>query len=247
MNHNQICKCNQHVGRHYFSPFSCPGILICRPRGTWLLTWQPVPKLLRCGLRTIPSLSSFKRSLGSDKRGIIFYYCLIIFQLVHQYSWTNMVSYLLFNKAGPKHCFTRWSPPVDVVSVQVWGTLFVSDHEGGVPTRSVKRSKPPLWFPYPLRPENKQHRLHCCAWHRLTLNFAVSYSSSQAASFVLRFCVNKSKQSILECSCAKKIACPNQNLLILFLNYNIISMGELHSLLLHGTKRNDQTIQEFKM
>lgn len=158
--------------------------------------------------------------------------------------------YLLLNKAGPKHCFTRWSPPVDVVSVQVWGTLFVSDHEGGVPTRSVKRSKPPLWFPYPLRPENKQHRLHCCAWHRLTLNFAVSYSSSQAASFVLRFRVNKvnkSKQSILECSCAKKIACPNQNLLILFLNYNIISMGELHSLVLHGTKRNDQTIQEFKM
>lgn len=93
----------------------------------------------------------------------------------------------------------------------------------------------------------KQHRLHCKAWHRPTLNFAVSYSSSQAASFVLRFCVNKSKQSILECSCAKKTACPNQNLLILFLNYNIISMGELHSLLLHGTKRNDQTIQEFKM
>lgn len=102
-----------------------------------------------------------------------------------------MDKYGLFNKAGPKHCFTRWSPPVDVVSVQVWGTLFVSDHEGGVPTRSVKRSKPPLWFPYPLRPENKQHRLHCCAWHRLTLNFAVSYSSSQAASFVLRFRVNK--------------------------------------------------------
>lgn len=83
----------------------------------------------------------------------------------------------------------------------------------------------------------KQPRLHCCAWHRLTLNFAVSYSSSQAASFVLRFRVNKvnkSKQSILECSCAKKTACPNQNLLILFLNYNIISMGELHSLVLHG-------------
>lgn len=82
------------------------------------------------------------------------------------------------------------------------------------------------------------------------LNFAVSYSSSQAACFVLRFRVNKvnkSKQSILECSCAKKTACPNQNLLILFLNYNIISMGELHSLVLHGTKRNDQTIQEFKM
>lgn len=93
----------------------------------------------------------------------------------------------------------------------------------------------------------KQHRLHCKAWHRPTLNFAVSYSSSQAASFVLRFRVNKSKQSILECSCVKKIACPNQNLLILFLNYNIISMDELHSLVLHGTKRNDQTIQEFKM
>lgn len=118
-------------------------------------------------------------------------YLLLLFDNISIGSSIFMDKYGLFNKAGPKHCFTRWSPPVDVVSVQVWGTLFVSDHEGGVPTRSVKRSKPPLWFPYPLRPENKQHRLHCKAWHRPTLNFAVSYSSSQAASFVLRFRVNK--------------------------------------------------------
>lgn len=161
-----------------------------------------------------------------------------------------MVSYLLFNKAGPKHCFTRWPPPVDVVSVQVWGTLFVSDHEGGVPTRSVKRSKPPLWFPYPLRPENQttQITLLCLASSDTELCSKLQLlSSSLFCSQVSCKQVNKSKQSILECSCAKKTACPNQNLLILFLNYNIISMGELHSLLLHGTKRNDQTIQEFKM
>lgn len=245
MNHNQICKCNQHVGRHYFSPFSCPGILICRPRGTWLLTWQPVPKLLRCGLRTIPSLSSFKRSLGSDKRGNIFYYCLIIFQLVHQYSWTNMVSSIQQSRTKTllypmvSSCWCSLCPGLgDAFCLRPWGG---SSHEKcqKIETTSLVPISPQAW-----KSNNIDYIVKLgIVW----LNFAVSYSSSQAASFVLRFRVNKSKQSILECSCAKKIASPNQNLLILFLNYNIISMDELHSLVLHGTKRNDQTIQEFKM
>lgn len=69
----------------------------------------------------------------------------------------SICSLIIMDKYSSKYnqYFTWWSPSVDVFSVQVWETLFVSDCEGGVPTRSVKRSKPPLWFPYPLRPENQ--------------------------------------------------------------------------------------------